>query len=94
MAKEKFDVGTLLRKTQEELQGYVLDLAKISPMNDRQYDQFSKAIKKHFRNYIDSINETIKAVIVEDAMDIVVTDRPPYMKNENTSSSAEVIINE
>lgn len=94
MAKEKFDIGTLLRKTQEELQGYVLDLAKISPMNDRQYDQFSKAIKKHFRSYIDSINDTIKAVITEDVMDIVVTDRPPYMKNENTSSSAEVIINE
>lgn len=94
MAKEKFDIGTLLRKTQEELQGYVLDLAKIGPMNDRQLEQFSKSIKKHFRSSIDAINETIKAVIVEDAMDIVVTDRPPYMKNENTSSSAEVIINE
>ena len=92
--KEKLDLGTLLRKTQEELQGYVLDLAKISPMTDRQYDQFAKSIKKHFRSYIDSINETIKAVILENAMDIVVTDRPPYTKNENTNSSTEVIINE
>lgn len=94
MVKEKFDVGALLRKTQEELQGYVLDLAKISPMNERQYDQFSKAVKKHFRSYIDSVNETIKAVILENAMELVVTDRPPYIKNENSSSSAEVIINE
>lgn len=92
--KEKFDVGTLLRKTQEELQGYVLDEAKISPMTDRQYEQFAKNVKKHFRSYIDSINETIKAVILENTMDIVVTDRPPYTKNENTNSSTEVIINE
>ena len=66
MAKEKFDIGTLLRKTQEELQGYVLDLAKIGPMNDRQLEQFSKSIKKHFRSSIDAINETIKAVIIEE----------------------------
>lgn len=92
--KEKFDVGTLLRKTQEDLQGYVLDLAKIGPMNDRQYEQFAKSVKKYFRSEIDTINETIKAVILENAMDIVVTDRPPYTKNENTNSSAEVIINE
>ena len=65
MAKEKFDIGTLLRKTQEELQGYVLDLAKIGPMNDRQLEQFSKSIKKHFRSSIDAINETIKAVIID-----------------------------
>lgn len=92
--KEKFDLGTLLRKTQEDLQGYVLDLAKIGPMNDRQYEQFAKSVKKYFRSEIDTINETIKAVILENTMDIVVTDRPPYMKNENTNSSAEVIINE
>lgn len=92
--KEKFDVGTLLRKTQEDLQGYVLDLAKIGPMNDRQYEQFAKSVKKYFRSEIDTINETIKAVILENAMDIVVTDRPPYTKNENTNSSTEVIINE
>lgn len=92
--KEKFDVGTLLRKTQEDLQGYVLDLAKISPMNDRQFEQFAKSVKKHFRNEIDSINQTIKAVILENKMDLVVTDRPPYMKNESMSSSEEVVINE
>lgn len=92
--KEKFDLGTLLRKTQEDLQGYVLDLAKIGPMNDRQYEQFAKSVKKYFRSEIDTINETIKAVILENAMDLVVTDRPPYTKNENTNSSSEVIINE
>lgn len=90
--KEKFDVGTLLRKAQEELQGYVLDLAKISPMNDRQLEQFSKNIKKHFRSYIDSVNETIKAVMAENAMELVVTDRPPYSKE--TNATTEVIINE
>lgn len=92
--KEKFDVGTVLRKTQEDLQGYVLDLAKISPMNDRQFEQFAKSVKKHFRNEIDSINQTIKAVILENKMELVVTDRPPYMKNESMSSSEEVVINE
>jgi hypothetical protein len=90
--KEKFDVGTLLRKAQEELQGYVLDLAKISPMNDRQLEQFSKNIKKHFRSYIDSVNETIKAVMAENAMELVVTDRPPYSKE--TNATVEVVINE
>ena len=91
--KEKFDVGAVLRKTQEDLQGYVLDLAKISPMNDRQFEQFAKSVKKHFRNEIDSINQTIKAVILENKMELVVTDRPPYMKNESMSSSEEVVIN-
>lgn len=92
MAKEKFDIGTLLRKAQEELQGYVLDLAKIGPMNDRQLEQFSKSIKKHFRSSIDAINETIKAVIIEDSMELVVTDRPPYSKE--TNATGEVVINE
>ena len=79
--KEKFDVGTLLRKTQEELQGYVLDEAKISPMTDRQYEQFAKNVKKHFRSYIDSINETIKAVILEDTMEVIEqTDNMTYKK--------------
>ena len=90
--KEKFDIGILLRKTQEELQGYVLDLAKIGPMNDRQLEQFSKSIKKHFRSSIDAINETIKAVIIEDSMELVVSDRPPY--NKDTNATTEVIINE
>ena len=94
MTKDKLDIGALLRKAQEELQGYVLDEAKISPMNDRQYEQFAKNVKKHFRSYIDSLNETIKALVIENEAEIVVSDRPPYMKNENVNSSAEVIINE
>lgn len=93
MTKEKFDIGTFLRKTQEELQGFVLDEAKISPMNDRQYTQFAKTVKNYFRSHIDSVNETIKAIILENAMELVVSDRPPYNK-ENSNVSKEVIINE
>lgn len=90
--KEPMDVGAILRKTQEELQGYVLDLAKIGPMNDRQLEQFSKSIKKHFRHSIDVVNETIKALLLDDSVELVVTDRPPY--NKETNSTTEVIINE
>ena len=90
--KEKFDIGALLRKTQEELQGFVLDEAKISPMNDRQYTQFAKTIKNYFRSHIDSVNEVIKAILLEESMDLVVSDRPPY--NKEMSTTTEVIINE
>ena len=90
--KEPMDLGTILRKTQEELQGYVLDLAKIGPMNDRQLEQFSKSIKKHFRNSIDSVNETIKALLLDDSVELVVSDRPPY--NKETNATTGVIINE
>lgn len=90
--KEPMDLGAILRKTQEELQGYVLDLAKIGPMNDRQLEQFSKSIKKHFRHSIDVVNETIKALLLDDSVELVVSDRPPY--NKETNSTTEVIINE
>lgn len=94
MSKETFDLGALLRKTQEDLQGYVLDEAKISPMTDRQYEQFAKNVKKYFRSQIDVINDTIKAIMTEGLMDIVVSDRPPYSKDQNLTKKETVINDE
>lgn len=94
MSKETFDLGTLLRKTQEDLQGYVLDEAKISPMTDRQYEQFAKNVKKYFRSQIDVINDTIKAIMAEGLMEIVVSDRPPYSKDQTTVKKETVINDE
>lgn len=76
----KLDLGVLFRSTQEQLQGYVLDLARISPMDDRQFKQFERSVKRYFRETIDSqlsalkeYNESTKGNNFE------ISDRPPFI---------------
>ncbi len=74
---DKLDVGQFLRKFTDNLQGYVLDLAKISQMGDRQFEQFQKSVKRHFRTEVDAVNETLKSYIKE-ADSFIISDRPPF----------------
>jgi cob(I)alamin adenosyltransferase len=69
----ELDLGQLLRKVQEDLQGYALDLARISAMDDRALQQFEKSVKKYFRSTIDSTNEALK-----EYTKFTISDRPPF----------------
>lgn len=70
----KLDLGQFLRKIQDEMQGYVLDLARVSEMGDRQFQQYEKSVKKYFRNTIDSATEALKG-----CKEFDISDRPPFI---------------
>lgn len=46
------DLAVFQKKLLEEVMGYVLDLAKISPIEDRQLAQFERTLKTHVRKVI------------------------------------------
>jgi CHASE3 domain sensor protein len=85
--KEQFDLGEYLRKAQEYLQGIAIDLAKISPMSDRQLDEFKKQLKAAFRSKIDEVNDTIKLMLNDNSQEIIISDRPIYIKNTNNEEN-------
>lgn len=69
----ELDLGQLLRKISDDLLGYVLDLARISEMDSRAFQQFEKSTKKYFRSTIDSTNEALKGYTK-----FTISDRPPF----------------
>ena len=66
-----FDLGAFLIKVQEDLQGYALDLVRVSSLGDRQFGQFEKSVKKYFRGTID---ESIK--ILQEYKQFTISERP------------------
>jgi len=60
MTKNELDLGIFLREMQDEMIGYVLDLARVSPMGDRQFQQFERSIKKYIRETFNANLEVIK----------------------------------
>ena len=75
----KLDLGAFLRKQSDNLQGYVLDLIRVSPVNDRQFTQMEKSIKKYFRETVDSATEVLKEMNEEG---FEFSDRPPFNPNK------------
>lgn len=71
----KIDISNLLRKSTDLMLGRVLDLARISEMNDRAFQQFEKSIKQYFRETIDSTNIILKDYI-DNNYDLEVSERP------------------
>lgn len=72
---DKLDLGALLRKQQEDFQGYVLDFARVSSMGDRQFQQFEKSIKRYFRSSTDALISVLKEYI-ESKRELEVSERP------------------
>lgn len=72
-----FDIGAFLIKIQEDLQGYVLDLVRMSSLGDRQFGQFEKSTKKYFRSTID---ESIK--ILKEYKNFQISERPQLVPKE------------
>ena len=67
--KNSLDLGLLLLKMQDDLIGYALDIARISPMNDRQLQQYERNIKRYFRDLFEtnlSIINSYKNYMISD----------------------------
>lgn len=77
MENNSIDLGIILRKLNDDLIGQTLDLAKISPMNERQYKQFEISIKKYFRELVDSNLEVIKQFD-----SCIISDKEIYLKEK------------
>ncbi len=75
MSLQKLDLGALLRKQQEELQGYVIDILRMSEISDRAFTQMERSVKKTFREKTDALVETLKE-LQEEGFEI--SSRPSY----------------
>ena len=52
--ENKVDLSAILRNNSNLMLGRVLDLARISEMGDRQFQQFEKSVKQYFRETTES----------------------------------------
>lgn len=60
------NVKEFCKKQSEQLYGKILDMARISPMNDRQFEQFAKDTKQYVRETLDVVATVMIQYLKED----------------------------
>lgn len=73
--EKKLNISFLIKEVLiKDVMAYTLDMARMSSMGDRQFDQFSRSIKKYMYDVVRGTNDylvTYKSFITADTNDIL-----------------------